>query len=102
MSSRERRTEMNLQTMNRTPKSRRPRRTWPRQRRTARMMHTGDSSSLKTWSNFNGLSRIKEIPGNTVIALDVHGTLISRNQADDLRVVQAFRQTISRPAKEAG
>ncbi len=49
-----------------------------------------------------GFPRVLDIPSNTVIALDVHGTLISRTQADDLRVVQAFRQMISTPAKEAG
>ena len=57
------------------------------------------------WKNRGALSgrtpRIFEIPRNTVIALDVHGTLISRNQADDLGVVQAFRRMISGPAKEA-
>jgi hydroxymethylpyrimidine pyrophosphatase-like HAD family hydrolase len=45
---------------------------------------------------------IRDIPSNTVIALDVHGTLISRHEPDDLRVVQAFRQTISAPAKATG
>lgn len=49
-----------------------------------------------------GFPWVLDIPSNTVIALDVHGTLISRTQADDLRVVQAFRQMISTPAKEAG
>ena len=49
-----------------------------------------------------GIPPILDIPSNTVIALDVHGTLISRNQMDDLRVVEVFRQMISRPAKEAG
>lgn len=49
-----------------------------------------------------GTPRVLEIPRNTVIALDVHGTLISRAQADDLSTVQAFRQVISAPAKAAG
>jgi hypothetical protein len=49
-----------------------------------------------------GIPRTREIPSNTVIALDVHGTLISRHDADDLGVVQAFRRTISTPAKNAG
>jgi len=51
---------------------------------------------------FGGISPTVEIPTNTVIALDVHGTLISRNQADDLEVVRAFRQVVSKPAKTAG
>ena len=61
-------------------------------------------STERRWQNRGIISipRIPDIPGNTVIALDVHGTLISRNQADDLGVVQTFRQLISRPATESG
>ena len=73
------------------------------QRSTAQMIHTVNNGLGKNSTIFSGgIPRILDIPSNTVIALDVHGTLISRNQADDLQVVQAFRQMISRPAKEAG
>ena len=73
------------------------------QRPTAQMIHKGDNGLWKNPGTFSGgIPRISDIPSNTVIALDVHGTLIPRNQADDLRVVQAFRQMISAPAKEVG
>ena len=42
------------------------------------------------------------MPSNVVIALDVHGTLVSRTESDDLTVVHRFRETISRHARAAG
>lgn len=73
------------------------------QRATGQTIRTVDDSFRRNSRVFSdGIPRVLDIPSNTVIALDVHGTLISRNQMDDLRVVQAFRQMISGPAKEAG
>jgi hydroxymethylpyrimidine pyrophosphatase-like HAD family hydrolase len=64
----------------------------------ARAMFTTDIDDRKTANDVY----VAGFPPNTVIALDVHGTLISRNQADDLRVVQAFRETVSGPARAGG
>ena len=73
------------------------------QRPTAQVIGEMDGGSWRTWRiPSDEIPAILEIPNNTIIALDVHGTLISRTQADDLRVVQAFRRMISGPAKEAG
>ena len=73
------------------------------QRSIAQMIHTVNNGLGKNSTFFHGgIPRILDIPSNLVTALDVNGSLLSRNQSDDLQVVLAFRQMISRQAKEAG